>query len=94
MKLLYKFKFLVVDILGRLILNADDPIVVNFRTKRNLKPIYFGFDSIEFMDKNIESKAPMELFNCAQCGKVLKYIKRFYAQQGHYYCLNQFYYFV
>ena len=70
----------------KLILNADDPIVVNFRTKRNTKPVYFGFDNIEFMDKNIESKAPMELFNCSQCGRVLKYLKRFYAQQGHYYC--------
>ena len=70
----------------KLILNADDPIVVNFRTKRNIKPIYFGFENIEFMDKNIESKAPMELFNCSECGRVLKYLKRFYAQQGHYYC--------
>ncbi|MCM1265746.1 MAG: Mur ligase family protein [Candidatus Gastranaerophilales bacterium] len=70
----------------KLILNADDPIVVNFKTKNNLKPVYFGFDNIEFVDKNIESKAPMELFNCSQCGEVLKYSKRFYAQQGHYYC--------
>ena len=70
----------------KLILNADDPIVVNFRTKRDTEPIYFGFEDIQFMDKNIESKAPMELFNCSQCGEVLKYSKRFYAQQGHYYC--------
>lgn len=70
----------------KLILNADDPIVVNFKTKDEIKPIYFGFDNIELMDKNIESKAPMELFNCVQCGEVLKYSKRFYAQQGHYYC--------
>ena len=70
----------------KLILNADDPIVVNFKTKGDIKPVYFGFDNITFMDKNIESKAPMELFNCVQCGEVLKYSKRFYAQQGHYYC--------
>ncbi len=70
----------------QLILNADDPIVVNFHTKDNVKPIYFGFDNIELMEKNIDSKAPMELFNCVQCGEVLKYSKRFYAQQGHYYC--------
>jgi UDP-N-acetylmuramyl tripeptide synthase len=38
------------------------------------------------MEKDIESKAPLELFNCSKCGEVLKYSKRFYAQQGHYYC--------
>ncbi len=70
----------------KLILNADDPIVVNFKTKDDIKPVFFGFDSITFMNKNIESKAPMELFNCTKCGNVLKYTKRFYAQQGHYYC--------
>lgn len=70
----------------KLVLNADDPIVVGFQTKNENKPIYFGFKDIKFMDKNIESKAPMELFNCSKCGEVLKYKKRFYAQQGHYYC--------
>ncbi len=70
----------------KLILNADDPIVVNFQTLGEEHPIYFGFENIEFMEKDIESKAPMELFNCSQCGEVLKYHKRFYAQQGHYYC--------
>ncbi len=70
----------------KLILNADDPIVVNFQTLGEEHPIYFGFENIEFMEKDIESKAPMELFNCSQCGEVLKYSKRFYAQQGHYYC--------
>lgn len=70
----------------KLILNADDPIVVNFQSLGDEPPIYFGFENIEFMEKDIESKAPMELFNCSQCGAVLKYSKRFYAQQGHYYC--------
>lgn len=70
----------------KLILNADDPIVVNFQSLGDEPPIYFGFEDIEFMEKDIESKAPMELFNCSQCGAVLKYSKRFYAQQGHYYC--------
>lgn len=70
----------------KLILNADDPIVVNFKTLGNEEPIYFGFDEIEFMEKDIESKAPLEIFNCAECGEILKYSKRFYAQQGHYYC--------
>ena len=70
----------------KLILNADDPIVVNFKTKSGEKPVYFGFDNITFAQKDVDSKAPMELFNCKQCGAVLKYSKRFYAQQGHYYC--------
>ncbi|MCD8377478.1 MAG: MurT ligase domain-containing protein, partial [Candidatus Gastranaerophilales bacterium] len=70
----------------KLILNADDPIVVNFKTRNNIKPVFFGFENIKYMEKNIESKAPMELFNCSHCGEVLKYTKIFYAQQGHYYC--------
>ena len=70
----------------KLILNADDPIVVNFKTQNDTKPVYFGFENIVYMDKSIDSKAPMELFNCSNCGEVLKYSKRFYAQQGHYYC--------
>ena len=70
----------------KLILNADDPIVVNFKTLNETKPVYFGFENIVYMDKSIDSKAPMELFNCSNCGEVLKYSKRFYAQQGHYYC--------
>ncbi len=70
----------------KLILNADDPIVVSFKAKDDIKPVYFGFENIHFMEQDIESKAPMELFNCSNCGEVLKYTKRFYAQQGHYYC--------
>lgn len=70
----------------KLILNADDPIVVNFKTKNEENPIYFGFDNIILSDQSVESNAPLELFNCSKCGKVLKYEKRFYAQQGHYYC--------
>ena len=70
----------------KLVLNADDPIVVNFKTLGNEEPVYFGFEEIEFMEKNIDSKAPLEIFNCADCGEILKYSKRFYAQQGHYYC--------
>lgn len=70
----------------KLILNADDPIVVNFKSKNGEKPVYFGFENIVYADNDIESNAPMEIFNCSNCGNVLKYSKRFYAQQGHYYC--------
>ena len=68
----------------QLILNADDPIVVNF--KNNKKPILYGFDHVEYMEKNQTSNAPSEIFYCSHCSKPLKYEKRFYAQQGHYYC--------
>ena len=70
----------------RLILNADDPLVVNFRALDDKESIYFGFNKIEYDNKNIESKAPMETINCPWCGATLKYETRFYAQQGHYYC--------
>lgn len=66
-----------------LVLNADDPLVANLG-KEN-KRIYYGFEEIEFANTRTISNAPAEMFNCI-CGKPLKYSKRFYAQQGHYYC--------
>ena len=66
-----------------LLLNADDPIVANFG-KEN-KKIYYGFENIEYASKKTTSHAPAEIFNCI-CHKPIEYSKRFYAQQGHYYC--------
>ncbi|MBR1680587.1 DUF1727 domain-containing protein, partial [bacterium] len=66
-----------------LILNADDPLVANLGNEN--KRIYYGFDNIEFANTRTISNAPAEMFNCI-CGKPLEYSKRFYAQQGHYYC--------
>lgn len=70
----------------QLILNADDPLVVNFRPLGDKKPIFYGFNKVEYHNKNIESNAPMEVLNCPWCGGELQYESRFYAQQGHYYC--------
>ena len=66
-----------------LILNADDPLVSNLG-KEN-KKIYYGFENIEYVNSKSVSNAPAEMFNCI-CGKPLEYSKRFFAQQGHYYC--------
>ena len=71
----------------QLILNADDPMVVDFKPFGDKKPIYFGFNKVEYNNKNINSHAPAELINCPWCGQTLQYSERFYAQQGHYYCL-------
>lgn len=68
----------------KLVLNADDPLVATFdRTKY---AVYYGFENVEY-DCNYqhESNAPAETFNC-MCGEPLKYEKRFFAQEGHYYC--------
>ncbi len=71
----------------QLILNADDPLVVSFKTSNKRKtPIFYGFNKIEYVNKNIVSKAPMENITCPLCGRELEYETRFYAQQGHYYC--------
>lgn len=67
----------------KLILNADDPLVANFNTNHNT--VYFGFEDVEFASETYTSKAPSELFHC-KCGNVLKYNKRFFAHEGHYYC--------
>ena len=68
----------------KLILNADDPIVSSFAKADNT--IFYGFEDVEYNCRyKDESNAPSEAFNCI-CGEPLKYIKRFYAQQGHYFC--------
>lgn len=70
----------------QLVLNADDPLVVNFKANSRKKPIFYGFSKVEYVNKNIVSKAPMENITCPLCGRELEYETRFYAQQGHYYC--------
>lgn len=67
----------------KLILNADDPLVANLG--KNNSKIFYGFENIEFIGSETLSNAPAEMFNCI-CGEPLEYSKRFYAQQGHYYC--------
>lgn len=66
-----------------LLLNADDPLVANLG--HDNKKLYYGFENIEFAETHTISHAPAEMFNCI-CRKPLEYSKRFYAQQGHYYC--------
>ena len=68
-----------------LFLNADDPLVANLGKDKDV--YYYGFENVEFCsDKHkTSSTAPSEVFKCV-CGEELKYSKRFFAQQGHYYC--------
>jgi len=66
-----------------LILNADDPLVASFESKNK---IYYGISEIVFEDGLQPSATKTEeVFTCS-CGKNLNYSKKFYAQQGHYYC--------
>jgi len=68
----------------KLVLNADDPLVTTLdRTKY---AVYYGFEEVEYdCDYEHSSNAPSEVFNCP-CTEPLRYSKRFFAQQGHYYC--------
>ena len=70
----------------QLILNADDPLVVNFKPAGAKKNIYFGFNHIEYIGQNTKSNSPIEAITCPVCGRDLIYNERFYAQQGHYFC--------
>ena len=67
-----------------LILNADDPLVSSFEGGRS--KIFYGVEEVNYMDGLAphENKTE-EAFNCP-CGKPLNYEKKFYAQQGHYFC--------
>ncbi len=66
-----------------LLLNADDPLVASFAGK---KKIYYGIENVYYADESLKAQsATEEIFNCV-CGKPLMYEKKFFAQQGHYYC--------
>lgn len=68
----------------KLVLNADDPLVATFdRTKY---AVFYGFEDVQYnCDYEHSSNAPAEIFNC-HCGEPLQYNKRFFAQEGHYFC--------
>ena len=67
-----------------LLLNADDPLVASFEGGN--KHIFYGVEEVNYEDglSPSESRAE-EAFNCP-CGRPLNYEKKFYAQQGHYFC--------
>ena len=68
-----------------LLLNSDDPLVSSFSGGK--EHIFYGVNEVYYADelKQTTSKTE-EAFNCPNCGKPLIYDKKFYAQQGHYYC--------
>lgn len=70
----------------KLILNADDPLVVNLKPQNHENIIYYGINKINYAHENTSSNAPAEAVNCPVCGKELEYNEHFYAQQGHYFC--------
>ncbi len=64
-------------------LNADDPLVAGIEAKNK---VYYGISDVVYEDGLTQSDVKTEeMFNC-RCGKPLSYTKKFYAQQGHYYC--------
>ncbi len=66
-----------------LLLNADDPLVASFEGQNK---IFYGVENVYYSDESLKSKSHIEeAFSCP-CGKSLKYEKKFFAQQGHYYC--------
>ncbi len=68
----------------KLVLNADDPIVSTFN--RTEYAVYYGFEEVQYdCDYEHDSNTSAEIFYC-HCGEPLKYSKRFFAQQGHYFC--------
>ena len=67
-----------------LVLNADDPLVASIEGGKS--KIYYGIKSVIYKDGLTPNEsATEEAFTC-QCGNPLKYERKFYAQQGHYYC--------
>ena len=68
----------------KLILNADDPLVASFEGGK--EHVYYGVNSVEYKDgMQLPQTQTEEAFKCP-CGLDLQYSKKFFAQQGHYYC--------
>lgn len=67
-----------------LLLNADDPLCVQFSKKENLPMKFFGIDC----DLGIESDETKEGRFCPVCGKQLEYDRYYYSQLGIYRCPN------
>lgn len=66
-----------------LFLNADDPLVSSFEGKNR---IFYGIENVDYADESLKSTSKVEEAFACPCGKPLKYEKKFFAQQGHYYC--------
>lgn len=67
----------------KIFLNADDPLVASIEGNDK---IYYGVEDVIYEEGLIpKASETEEAFNCI-CGEPLKYEKKFYAQQGHYYC--------
>ena len=65
-----------------LILNADDPLCVQFAHKEKLNKLFFGIEQ----NIDIESNETKEGRFCPICGNQLSYTGYFYSQLGHYSC--------
>lgn len=67
-----------------IILNADDPQVANLGNKSKANVFYFGFNSIEKMDKEPEFWG--DSIYCPNCGQKLYYKNITFSHLGNWYC--------
>lgn len=72
-----------------LIINADDAMLFDIDEKndKKRKKIYFGFNSIEFLNQNEEYAQKNDILKCPNCGYDLEFEKRFYSHLGYYNCI-------
>ncbi|MDD3364204.1 MAG: MurT ligase domain-containing protein, partial [Syntrophomonas sp.] len=67
-----------------LLLNADDPLQVDFQNQKGLKYWYYGFDTSNY-DSFIGAESREGRY-CVLCGHELEYTRYHYAQLGKYHC--------
>lgn len=67
-----------------LVLNADDPLMVDFEPQTGLKCRYYGFDQTRY--DTLQGAASREGRYCVICGHELNYLRYHYAQLGKYEC--------
>jgi len=69
---------------SRAVLNADDPNVAQLG--QDCQRTFYGIQSLSEQSRAPQSKGPLELSYCAQCGREYDYSLVFYGQLGHYNC--------
>src|SRR5574344_451151 len=68
----------------QLLINADDPMLMNFCDEN--KKYFYGFEQIIFEYDDKKVKNATQNVTCPKCGANLEYEKRYYAHVGKYFC--------
>jgi UDP-N-acetylmuramate--alanine ligase len=76
-----KCKSEIVEVVDFLALNADDPVISGFKTKKSHKTLFYGIEKV-----NLKIEAYPEVRKCPLCGEELEYQVHYLGHLGVYKC--------